>query len=30
MGSGLYNVFFDPIFRRAGSMAESVRRRFGR
>ena len=30
MGAGIYNVLFDPIFRHAGSMAESVRRRFGR
>ena len=30
MGAGVYNVFFDPIFRHAGSVAESVRRRFGR
>lgn len=30
VGSGVYNLLFDPIFRSAGSVAESVRRRFGR
>jgi len=30
MGSGVYNALFDPIFPRTGSMAESVRRRFGK
>jgi len=30
IGTGIYNAFFDPIFRRAGSMAEIVRRRLGR
>jgi hypothetical protein len=30
VGSGIYNLAFDPIFRSAGSMAESVRRRFER
>jgi uncharacterized membrane protein YjjP (DUF1212 family) len=30
VGSGVYNALFDPIFRRAGSMAKSVRRRWRR
>jgi uncharacterized membrane protein YjjP (DUF1212 family) len=30
VGAGVYNAFFDPIFKRAGSVAESVRRRFWR
>ncbi len=30
VGAGIYNAFFDPIFRRARSVAKSVRRRFWR
>jgi len=30
MGSGIYNAFFDPIFRGAGEMAASMRRRWFR
>ena len=30
IGTWVYNAFFDPIFRRAGSMAELMRKRFRR
>lgn len=30
IGTWFYNAFFDPIFRRAGTMAEIVRKRLGR